>query len=189
MVNEKEAKFCERALHDLGFEVGTTGGGHWHHMRMVGERYRMLVNGLPDVDACGELVTNRHDSVIVGIDDTVRGMATHMTFFSLGEALDFFREFEIVPKKENAETAMVEHGFEWSSTGGGCDAFVKRIDDRNVLFLHSNTADGIDTYPQGTDEPVQLSLDVDDEQVCFWWFDDLTSALAFADVFVSKKGE
>jgi hypothetical protein len=88
-----------------------------------------------------------------------------------------------------AEELMIKHGFECCSTGGGCDAFACEVDSEKTLFLHSNTADGIDTYPRKINDPVQLSLYVEFEQICYWWFDDLKSALAFADVFVSKRGE
>ena len=87
-----------------------------------------------------------------------------------------------------AESLMEKHGFEFTSTGGNCYAYIKEIDELDVFFLVTNTA-GLDTYPQSINESVSLILDREGEQLAFWDFDDLKSALKFADVFVSRKGK
>jgi hypothetical protein len=197
MVNEKEALYCREALEALGFKVFYSGGGHYHHVKEFTD-HQVMLNGLNDIDDVGKLVTDRKSTVFATFEaqsedlmDSYPSETTSLMFHSLADAISFFSTYEIKQKDKVGEAIalMERHGFEYTSTGGGCDAFALDVGEKSTLFLVSNAPDGMDTYPQWIDEPVQLSLDVDCEQVCYWWFDDLTSALAFADVFVSKKGE
>lgn len=187
MVDEKEAAFCREALEALGFKVWYSGGGHYHHAKDYGDYYVSL-NGLNDIDDCGELVTDRRSMIAATFDN--ESDCASLMFHNLDDAISFFSTYEIKQrdKKGEAVALMEKHNFFYTSTGGGCDSYADKIDRYNVLYLITNTA-GLHTFPQSIDESVALILEHDGEQIAYWNFDNLTSALAFADVFVSKKGE
>lgn len=187
MVNEKEALYCREVLDRLGFKVFYSGGGHYHHARDYGD-FHVLLNGLNDIDDCGELVTDRKSMIAATFDH--ESDCTSLMFHSLNDAVNFFTDYEInkIDPVGEAEKLMEAHGFEFTSTGGNCFAYLRDIDGRQSFYLVTNTA-GLDTYPQSVTESVSLILDREGEQIAFWDFDDLTSALAFADVFVTRKGE
>jgi hypothetical protein len=187
MVNEKEALYCREALEALGFKVFYSGGGHYHHAKDYGE-FHVLLNGLNDIDDCGELVTDRKSMIAATFDH--ESDCTSLMFHNLADAVSFFTDYEINQRDKvgEAKALMEKHNFFYTSTGGGCDSYADKIDRYNVLFLVTNTA-GLHTFPQSIDESVALILEHDCEQIAYWNFDDLTSALAFADIFVSKKGD
>lgn len=183
---QKEAFYCREALEALGFKVWYSGGGHYHHMKDYGE-FQVLLNGLNDIDDCGELVTDRKSTVSALFES--ESDCSHLMFHNLADAISFFSTYEIKQRDKvgEAKALMEKHNFFYTSTGGGCEAYFDNIDRYNTLYLVTNTA-GLHTFPQSIEESVALILENDGQQIAYWCFDDLTSALAFADVFVSKKG-